>query len=534
MYPVSFLSFAFWQTLQYPHRLQSGRGLRENQKYFFLFGRFKPEAYYFGVMYICRSLTISLIPIIFANTATLQTLSMTCVFFVFSALQVANLPWRTALGNFADWISSFCIIVVLEAVGPMQQVPDRNIPGLASFTLILSLFFCICGFLCYTLYFRLRKPQKYGLFLCHHKAGAGVLSRFIKVIVAKHSPVQVFIDSDQLQDLDHLFDIVRCSTKNLVVIFSPELLYRSWCAGEIVTAYRNKINTVPLVCPGFSQPDAKGLDTITASWSAEQKNTLGRFGITMDMVIEAYLHLRDLPILSMPRFETIGIQEKTIADLMDACRVPRRFLSQVDEITDHASICVTGNVTDVEVLSACYVIGTLLQHSLQESVETITSVEHFSEGPSAAYLIVLLSKGLLRNPSFAQILLEMQANEVELIVVNAEMGFDFPGSDFYSDIEANGLGAPPFGPEQGLALAKAYRALMKVIALPLSPLGSARLLSTQVSEIKRRIRPDKIEDARSKSFDTRGFTQDLSKNSSLSKKLSSILPLSERSTKHSV
>ena len=45
----------------------------------------------------------------------------------------------------------------------------------------------------------------------------------------------VFLDCDQLENLDILFDVVRSSTKNVVVVLTPELLKRVWCAGEIAT-----------------------------------------------------------------------------------------------------------------------------------------------------------------------------------------------------------------------------------------------------------------------------------------------------------
>jgi len=43
------------------------------------------------------------------------------------------------------------------------------------------------------------------------------------------------LDCDQLENLDILFDVVRSSTKNVVVVLTPELLKRVWCAGEIAT-----------------------------------------------------------------------------------------------------------------------------------------------------------------------------------------------------------------------------------------------------------------------------------------------------------
>ena len=45
--------------------------------------------------------------------------------------------------------------------------------------------------------------------------------------------------------------MVQCQTKTMVVVQTPELLKRVWCAGEIATAYKSKIPTIPLICDGY-------------------------------------------------------------------------------------------------------------------------------------------------------------------------------------------------------------------------------------------------------------------------------------------
>ncbi|CAE7592818.1 GRM8, partial [Symbiodinium pilosum] len=57
-----------------------------------------------------------------------------------------------------------------------------------------------------------------------------------------------------------------------------------WCAGEIVTAYKNKVTTVPLICDGFIQLDAEALELIPDVWTAQQKQILANYGITMEDV----------------------------------------------------------------------------------------------------------------------------------------------------------------------------------------------------------------------------------------------------------
>ena len=70
----------------------------------------------------------------------------------------------------------------------------------------------------------------------------------------------------------------------------------------------------------------------------------------------------------------------------------------------------------------------------------------------------------------------VQHRPLELVTVNADPRFEFPTAEFFKDLEdfALGLdnsGEAPLPIELGPFLASAYRALLNVLALPLSPLG---------------------------------------------------------------
>ena len=73
-----------------------------------------------------------------------------------------------------------------------------------------------------------------------------------------------------------------------------------------------------------------------------------------------------------------------------------------------------------------------------------------------------------------------QAEPVEIVTVLADSNFTFPSPKFYIDLEKDG--------EEGLCLATAFRRMLNILALPFSPAGSIGIISTQVSEICRRLR----------------------------------------------
>ena len=91
-----------------------------------------------------------------------------------------------------------------------------------------------------------QKRQLFGIFLCHHKGGAGSLCRLMKILIARHTSTRVFLDCDQLENLDFLFDIIRKLTKSVVVVLTPELLKR---AGRSVSQGSQQLSSKHFACP---------------------------------------------------------------------------------------------------------------------------------------------------------------------------------------------------------------------------------------------------------------------------------------------
>jgi hypothetical protein len=102
------------------------------------------------------------------------------------------------------------------------------------------------------------------LFLSHCKKDAGTEATLMHegiVQMIEEEPAHpgnsfsspAFIDSEDLIDLSNLKKSVIAS-HNLVLLLSPELLYRPWCLVEIVTALQNGVTIVPVEIqrPGLS------------------------------------------------------------------------------------------------------------------------------------------------------------------------------------------------------------------------------------------------------------------------------------------
>ena len=55
--------------------------------------------------------------------------------------------------------------------------------------------------------------------------------------------VEISLDSDNLEDLDVLFHIVRSYVQNLVVLLTSEAPKQIWSTGEITTAISNGLDS---------------------------------------------------------------------------------------------------------------------------------------------------------------------------------------------------------------------------------------------------------------------------------------------------
>eukprot|EP00971_Amphidinium_carterae_P216413 4295575-Amphidinium_carterae.1 len=121
--------------------------------------------------------------------------------------------------------------------------------------LLLALIPLALSYGIYVKFFRRHKPFQF--FLCHHKAGAGAYTRLLKMQLLEHPKVtsNVFVDSDNLDNLDRLFDYVGNDTGTLCCICSEQLFTRAWCVGEMCTAHLKKVRVVLVILPTAVLPN---------------------------------------------------------------------------------------------------------------------------------------------------------------------------------------------------------------------------------------------------------------------------------------
>jgi hypothetical protein len=131
----------------------------------------------------------------------------------------------------------------------------------------------------------------FDIFLSHHKDHAAAQARVLKSMLSSaQCRCSVYLDSDNLLNLDDLFDTLSRHVRQFLVYLTSETLSRGWCAGEIVTATRCKLGFTVVVTPSFNWPTPEKLSYMAANID-QAGCELAAYGISLDDVSQAYTSL---------------------------------------------------------------------------------------------------------------------------------------------------------------------------------------------------------------------------------------------------
>jgi len=459
VYPCTILAVVVQITVRYPRLVVSGNGVGTIVHYRFLFSRFSAPCYFWGVPNLLRNLLISLAPVIFSDSSFWQVVSIQFIILTNLICTSRFMPWRTGISNKSDLGTCFALAMFIMIAGLRIDVDGDDIGvihAIIATNCVIAIVVMISWVVGYSLFLR-RAANKFGAFLCHHKECAGCLARYFKLKIAAYSNSEIFLDSDHLQKLDLLFDMVRSSTRNLVLLETKMVLTRPWCAGEITTAFVNHTLIVRVSCDDFVAPDERFLDELENLWSEAQQGMLGQYGISVPMVQDAYRFLANLETIVLKRYEEFSQHMVVIQLVVEKCNIQTSICSipqmrssdrdgtislGIDTMTfSHSasfthsatSIIVAGAGWDAEMRCSCEVLALMMQTQTKVVVSAVHSAEHAAEHlATASIFVAVLSKGLLQDSRFAAILFRAehmrQDEPLEITAVLADTNFDFPGA----------------------------------------------------------------------------------------------------------
>ena len=261
-----------------------------------------------------RNLAAAVVPVV-ADEA-LQLLSLTLVIGPCAVACARALPWRIYSGSMIDITTNMGFVLILFLGALHAEVVNESLIA-NMLTVVLA---CMC--MLFVLVFLkavyraiLRRGKRFQFFLCHHKQGGGGFTRLLKWLLKRDRRVrrQVFLDADDLQDLNLLFGFVGNDTDTLVVICTSEILARPWCVGEMTTARLHAVDVVLVVLPCFTWPTEEFLE----NYASYVPGIFGiaKFGISVDMAQVTLSWLKSRSRISLPPKVTLSVLDAVAGKL---------------------------------------------------------------------------------------------------------------------------------------------------------------------------------------------------------------------------
>merc|ERR1719440_626524 len=155
--------------------------------------------------------------------------------------------------------------------------------------------------------------KKYSFFLSHHKGSAGLHARRIKMRLQHSTKGRVFLDVDELENLDNISFIVRSSTDNMIVLLTQEMLGRFWCAVEITGAHSNNVKM--MIGHVSGELNANVIDNVHSMWSRDQVASFLELGINTEDIKAAYASLVGLHKFPLPIDASDDVLQPTLEDI---------------------------------------------------------------------------------------------------------------------------------------------------------------------------------------------------------------------------
>lgn len=507
----------------------------------FLFIRFKPGRQHWSLVLLVRSLAVALVPVYFIDAPATQLLLLSTIFAFFAAGEAWLRPWRIELATKLDIFIAASMVPILmcgAVSGDIKPTGDSLFWGGGVLCGVIALM--IMMVLLHVILRRFRPFNKFLHFICHHKQGAAAQARVMKFILEQSSGESCFIDSDHLDDLDELYDVVRTTVTNLVVYLTRNTLTRPWCVGEIVTATINKKNVIVVRCADFVELGSEELVELPALLGTEGR-CLTQYNITMQSAAQAIeaLQLMDaVQVGPSPRAEDFRQAGQLIIKLSKRTRllptdsVPllrytrsggtaagmvRQHLesftsfatfssldSSLPRKSKHSGVLLCSAVLDPEATAAAYILAKLLLET-EKFTELMSAMVDLpdSDSPQAmlsvvnrsTQVVMLLSPAILVSTMCSLVLSEAVTQGIPLVPVILP-GFQFPSESFFAPPDStDSEGVRPdmrhmsTNSTLGASFCGAsWRSLFTRIGVHLNTHASESILVTQGQEVAMRLR----------------------------------------------
>ena len=347
--PVTFLVLCTWVLLVVlPGRAQAA-DVNFLRACSFLILRFKPGYETFTIAFLLRNLLFVLTPMM--QSASLFVMGN---LLAAAAVSVAYFkPWRSDLSSQVDVLVNWVLLVVL-LLGSLtvDDFADSETTGLMILCTVCGccLTFAIVLAAMYSLVKHIASKfrKKYAFFLSHHKIASAGFARLLKMELKRcGSGYTSFIDADDLTDLSRLFSYINNDTQTFVLLATPRVLERKWCAGELTMARLARVDTVLLTFPGFAFPDDQFIRNYTRL--VPDIKDLVAYGIGVSEVQETFRWLKTVESCDLDS----SISKQSLAGVVKHLAKETSLIPE-GPMTDYVILSDPGNM---EAVATAYVLA---------------------------------------------------------------------------------------------------------------------------------------------------------------------------------
>jgi len=435
--PTCFIIAAVWAIRSYPRQMSLGDTDFLSSWSFLLF-RFRTGAHWYALVYLARSTLIALVPVIPSTVA--QLVSLCCILLAAFIITIRIQPWRVWLANVLDiGIMAALLLIVNMAGFFVGEVDTESIAGIC-----VAIVSCICVVVAVVVsygvwqrisnvWFR-RKP--YGRFICHHKLGAGSFARLLKIILSgSMGQSKVFIDSDDLTDLDTLFSTVATKTEMIIALCTAQFVRRPWCIGEATTARLNGVPVVRVIFPEFDEPDEEFVQTYHDH--VPDAYILTESGMSEEDVRETLRWLSNQKATLLPRVLGMG----TIDGLKTFVLFPDRFEddhcifmgAEQTDMRDKTSLVIFDHLNS-EAAATSFILVLLLRPFFLDSPNNVPHILEPERAVPRSTLVALIicTKDVFTQPHFLRSVAAVGFVGSRYIPLLADREFKIPTNSFFA------------------------------------------------------------------------------------------------------
>mmetsp|Transcript_116309 Transcript_116309/g.374829 ORF Transcript_116309/g.374829 Transcript_116309/m.374829 type:complete len:627 (-) Transcript_116309:44-1924(-) len=441
--PMAFLAVATLAVLRLPGKLRSGdtEFLRMHS---FLFKRFRLECHWYVLAFLAKSVVVALVPVL--SGASLQFCTVAVVVLATLCFNSRLAPWRIKEANDLDTFLGAGFLMVLLSGALLVEGIDGTRLGIFAVVVIALGIVGILSMVVLSAHLRfLRRGKPYQFFICHHKVAAGNFARLLKIHLLEHRKVHrnVFVDSDDLRDLNALFTYIKDDLETLVVLCTKDVLQRPWCLGEVTTAFLNKIRVLRVTLPDFTPLDDAAIIAVGQNRSTSDIRLLAEHGMSMAMVQDALTWLRTVSNIDMPSL----VSNESILALADELvlkgMIPDMGVqsSKVNSVVSlvHSRIrFILADQSNMEASCTACIVQKLLTPLLiadQREGMVLQILEPTSILPASAHdVVVVCTNGLFERLSVVEVLIAAGEVQADLIPIVSESTFRFPSLVFYTEL----------------------------------------------------------------------------------------------------